>query len=196
MDPAYRRALWLVIGLNGAMFILEMLAGAWSGSKSLQADALDFLGDFLTYSLSFIAIGWTPPARARAALFKGTTLILLAIYVFGSTLYQVLMPTPPEPFTMGIVAMMAFGANLLSVLLLIRWRAGDANIRSVWLCSRNDMLANIAVLIAAMGVFGTGTAWPDLIVATLMAGLFLHSARLIIQHSIIELRGQCHHQPV
>jgi cation diffusion facilitator family transporter len=187
-DPHFRRALFLVVVINALMFVVEMLAGAWAGSMALKADALDFLADTFTYGLSFWALSWSARARAQAALFKGVTLLAMALYVLGATLYRFIDQIPPEPLVMSMVGIMALGANILAVLLLLKWRMGDANIRSVWLCSRNDMIGNLAVVAAAAGVFGLGTAWPDLIVAFLMAGLFTHSAVLIIRQARQEMK--------
>lgn len=180
LDPMYRRILWLVIAINAGMFALETLAGHWADSQALQADALDFFADALTYGLSLAVIGMPLRTRAKAALLKGVSLALMGLWVLGSTLYQTFILQVPHATVMGGMAILAFSANLASVLLLMRYKDGDANVRSVWLCSRNDMLGNAAVLVAALGVFGTGTAWPDLLVAVLMAGLFLYSAKSIL----------------
>lgn len=176
IDPTFRRALILVIIINAIMFMVDMCAGSMAGSRSLLADGLDFLGDTLTYSISLLALSWTTHARAHAAIFKSGLLVIMATYVFGSTLFQVFVFATPIAGIMGGVAVLALIANILSVLLVMRFRNGDANLRSVWLCSRNDMFGNLAVLAAAVGVFGTGSAWPDLIVAGLMSGLFLQTA--------------------
>jgi Co/Zn/Cd efflux system component len=185
-DPAYRRALWAVIAINAAMFVVEITAGFTSKSQALQADALDFLGDSMTYALSLFVIAKPPVWRANAALFKGVSLAALGLWVLASTVWQVFLDDVPEPLTMGIVGLLALAANLLSVLLLLRFRDGDANVQSVWLCSRNDAIGNIAVVIAASGVFATQTAWPDLLVAAIMASLFLTSSVRIIRRSIGE----------
>lgn len=188
MDPNYKRVLLIVIAINAAMFVVEMLAGRLSGSKALQADALDFLADSLTYGLSLAVIGSAATVRARAAMFKGISLSAMGLWVLGTTAYQVLVLGLPAAEIMGIVGVLALIANLASVILLMRYKDGDANVRSVWLCSRNDAIGNVAVVAAALGVWGSGTAWPDLIVAGLMAGLFLNSSVQIIGTSIHELR--------
>lgn len=188
MNPAYKRILWAVITMNGIMFLVETIAGHLADSQALQADALDFLGDTLTYGLSLAVIGMSLQVRAKAALLKGVSLAAMGIWVFGSTAYQTLILKTPEAEVMSIMAILAFAANLASVLLLMRYKDGDANVRSVWLCSRNDMLGNIAVMGAAIGVFGTGTAWPDLIVAAIMAGLFLTSATSILRQGWAEYK--------
>ena len=187
-SPVYRRVLWAVIAINAAMFGIEMAAGVMADSQALQADALDFLGDSLTYGLSLYVIGKSLRARTAAALFKGVTLALMGLWVFGDTLYAVLVLGVPRAEIMGLVGFLALAANLTSVLLLLRFRNGEANVRSVWLCSRNDAIGNVAVILAASGVWASGTAWPDLAVAAAMAGLFLWSATLIILQAVREYR--------
>ncbi|MFT5440098.1 MAG: Co/Zn/Cd efflux system component [Alphaproteobacteria bacterium] len=184
--PAYRRALWAVIAINATMFIVEITAGFTSRSQALQADALDFLGDSMTYALSLFVIARPPVWRTNAALFKGVSLAVLGLWVLASTVWRVFLDQVPEPLTMGIVGLLALAANLISVLLLLRFRDGDANVQSVWLCSRNDAIGNIAVVIAASGVFATRAAWPDLLVAAIMASLFLTSSVRIIRRSVGE----------
>lgn len=186
-SPAYKRALWTVIGINGVMFIVEMGAGIGAQSQALQADALDFLGDTLTYGLSLMVIGSALAVRARVALLKGLSLALMGLWVFGATAYRVIDGGVPEAPVMGIVGALALTANLASVAILLRFRDGDSNVRSVWLCSRNDAIGNVAVMIAAAGVWGTHRGWPDLIVAGAMAGLFLWSSVQIIRLALREL---------
>ena len=189
LTPAYKRILWLIIGINGVMFGVEMLAGIAAQSQALQADALDFLGDTLSYSISLWAIGQTIRVRSNAALLKGLSLTLMALWVMGSTVYRFFVLNNPDALTMGSVAIAAFAANLISVLLLVRYKDGDANVRSVWLCSRNDAIANLIVLVAASGVWYADSAWPDLIVAAIMAGLFLSSAWQITLQAVTEKRA-------
>ncbi|MFY0308488.1 cation transporter [Leisingera sp. D0M16] len=186
----YKRRLWLVIAINAGMFAVEMGAGQLSGSQALKADALDFLGDALTYGISLAVIGATLRTRALAALGKGISLLLMGLWVFGSTVYQVFYVGVPQAHIMGAIGFMALAANLISVLLLVRYKDGDANVRSVWLCSRNDAIGNVAVMIAALGVWGTATGWPDLIVAGIMAGLFLNSAFQILVQAVREWREE------
>jgi Co/Zn/Cd efflux system component len=186
MDPRYKRILWTVIAINAAMFIVEMTAGALAGSQALQADALDFLGDTLTYGLSLAVIGRSIVVRSNAALLKGASLLLMGAWVFGATAYQLLVLGVPSAGVMGGVGFLALAANVASVLLLARYKDGDANVRSVWLCSRNDAIGNVIVMIAALGVWGTATAWPDLAVAFIMAGLFLYSSMLILRQAWAE----------
>ena len=189
MSDDYKRRLWIVIALNAVMFTVEMGAGHMAQSQALQADALDFLGDAMTYGLSLAVIGASVRVRATAALAKGLSLLLMGLWVFGATLYRVFYVGVPTAEIMGLVGVLALLANLASVLLLIAYKDGDANVRSVWLCSRNDAIGNVAVLVAAFGVWGTASGWPDLIVAAIMAGLFLTSSAQIIAQSLRELRA-------
>jgi len=186
MSADYKRRLWLVIAINAIMFVVEMVAGHASKSQALQADALDFFGDALTYTISLAVIGSSVQVRANAALAKGVSLLLIGFWVFGSTVWQVFVVGVPKAEVMGLVGFLALLANVASVLLLVAYKDGDANVRSVWLCSRNDAIGNVAVMLAALGVWGTATAWPDLIVAAIMAGLFLSSAFQIIRQAHAE----------
>ncbi|NEX91147.1 cation transporter [Caulobacter sp. 17J65-9] len=185
---AFRGVLWLVVGMNAAMFAVEAVAGQLAGSMALQADALDFAGDTATYGLTLLAIGRALQFRAKAALFKGVTLAVMGIYVLGASLWRTFVEGAPEAVTMGVVGAMALAVNVAAAVMLARWRDGDANVRSVWLCSRNDAIGNVAVLAAAGVVAWTGTKWADLAVATVMAGLFLQSAVLITRQASDELR--------
>ncbi|HRY06900.1 MAG TPA: cation transporter [Hyphomicrobiaceae bacterium] len=188
IDPRYKRVLWTVIAINAAMFFVEMTAGQLSRSQALQADALDFLGDTLTYGISLAVIGRSLNVRANAALVKGVSLAAMGLFVFGSTLYQVLVRGVPSAEVMGAIGVMALAANVASVLLLMRYKDGDANVRSVWLCSRNDAIGNLAVMGAAVAVGLTQSAWPDLIVAAAMAALFLNSSAQILRQALSERR--------
>ena len=188
LSADYRRRLWLVIAINAGMFVVEMAAGAVAGSQSLQADALDFLGDSLTYGLSLAVIGAAVPVRAWTAFAKGVSLTVMGLWVLGSTAYHVLVLGIPRAEIMGIVGFLALAANVSSVMVLAKYRNGDANVRSVWLCSRNDAIGNVAVMLAALAVWGTATKWPDLIVAAIMASLFLWSSAQILRQSVRELR--------
>lgn len=186
----YRQALVVVIVINAAMFVVEILGGALAGSQALKADALDFLGDALTYGLSLWVIGRSLRTRASAALLKGISLAMMGIWVLGSTIWQVWVLGVPSAGIMGAIGVMALAANLASVLILLRYRDGDANVRSVWLCSRNDAIGNVAVIGAAVLVGITASPWPDLVVAALMAGLFLKSSVSIIRQAMGELRSE------
>jgi cation diffusion facilitator family transporter len=185
----YKRRLWMVIAINAIMFVVEVLAGAFADSQALRADALDFLGDAATYSLSLAVIGAPARTRANAALLKGLSLGVMAIWVLGSTIYQVFILGVPKAEVMGAIGALALAANIASVLLLMRYAQGDANVRSVWLCSRNDAIGNVAVMVAALAVWGTTTAWPDLIVAAIMASLFFWSSVQIVRQSRGELQN-------
>ena len=188
VDPRYKTVLWTVIGINGAMFVTELAAGQLAGSQALKADALDFLADTVTYGLSLAVIGASLAVRSKAALFKGLSLFLMALWVFGSTVYETMVLGVPRAEVMGVIGVMALAANLGSVFLLRRYKDGDANVRSVWLCSRNDAIGNVVVMVAALGVWGTATAWPDLIVAAVMAGIFLTSSVQILRQAWAEHR--------
>lgn len=189
LDPSYKRVLWAVIIINAAMFFVEMSAGKLAGSQALQADALDFLGDAFTYGLSLAVIGMSLKVRSTAALLKGASLLLMGLWVFGSTAYQFLVLGVPKAEIMGVIGFLALAANVASVLLLMRYKDGDANVRSVWLCSRNDAIGNVAVMVASAAVWLTTSAWPDLVVAIVMAGLFLRSSQLILIQAWQEYRS-------
>jgi Co/Zn/Cd efflux system component len=176
VSPAYKRVLWAVILINAAMFLVEVTAGVAARSQALKADALDFLGDSATYALSLFVIGRPLLWRSRAALLKGFSLAAFGVWVLASTAYEVLVVGVPAAAVMSAVGVLALAANVTSALLLMRWRDGDANVRSVWLCSRNDAIGNVAVVLAAGAVWLTGTGWPDLLVAAILASLFLTSA--------------------
>jgi Co/Zn/Cd efflux system component len=188
-DPAFRRILWIVLAINAAMFIVEIVAGLAAGSASLQADALDFLGDTASYAISLFVVGMALRYRGMAALAKGATMGLFGVWVLGTVVWHSVMGTVPEPLTMGVIGSAALVSNAICFGLLYAYRSGDANMRSVWVCSRNDVLGNLAVLLAALGVFGTGTGWPDLIVATVMALLAIQGAIVVIRHGIDELNS-------
>jgi cation diffusion facilitator family transporter len=187
LSSDYRRRLWAVIAINALMFLVEIGAGALAGSQALQADALDFAGDAATYGISLAVIGASIRTRSLAAIAKGLSLTIMGLWVFGSTAYRVLITGVPEAEIMGLVGFLALAANIGSVLILMRYREGDANVRSVWLCSRNDAIGNVAVMVAALGVWVTATKWPDLIVAAIMAALFLSSSFQILRQSLREM---------
>jgi len=189
MSAAYKRRLWLVIAINASMFAVEMAAGQAAQSQALKADALDFLGDALTYGLSLAVIGMAVRVRATAALVKGLSLLAMGGWVFGTTLYHVVYLGVPQAGIMGGIGFLALAANVASVLLLVSYKDGDSNVRSVWLCSRNDAIGNVAVMVAALGVWGSGTGWPDVIVAAVMAALFVNSAVQIIRQARGERRA-------
>jgi Co/Zn/Cd efflux system component len=180
--------LWAVLALNAGMFAVEVAAGLAAGSASLQADALDFLGDAANYSISLVVVGMALRYRALAAIAKGASMSLFGLWVLGTIVWHALQGTLPEPLTMGLVGFIALAVNAVSFGLLYAFRGGDANMRSAWVCTRNDVLGNLAVLLAAAGVLGTGTGWPDLIVAAIMAALALQGAWTVLRQASSELR--------
>ncbi|HEX2448612.1 MAG TPA: cation transporter [Methyloceanibacter sp.] len=184
----YRRVLWAILIVNAVMFAIEVAAGLAAGSASLQADALDFLGDAGNYAISLFVVGMALQYRAAAALLKGATMGLFGLWVMGITAWHAWHGTLPEAFTMGAVGTAALLANALSFGLLWAYRGGDSNMRSAWICTRNDVIGNLAVLLAAAGVLGTGTGWPDVAVAAIMATLALQGAYLVLTQSWSELR--------
>ena len=187
VDPRWRRALWIALVVNAGMFLGEIAAGEIADSRALQADALDFFGDAANYAISLGVAGLVLVWRARAALVKGITIAALGAYVIIGALISAFGSASPEPRIMGAVGVAALAANVGVALMLYRFRDGDANMRSVWICSRNDAIANLAVLAAAVGVLGTGTFWPDLVVAAIMATLGISGGVKIIRLALIEL---------
>ena len=187
-NTGYRRVLWAVLAINAAMFLVEIGAGVAAGSASLQADALDFFGDAANYAISLLVVGMVLRYRALAAFAKGTTMGLFGLWIIGTVIWHAFHGTLPNAYTMGAIGFAALAANAISFGLLWAYRDGDANMRSAWICTRNDVLGNLAVLLAAAGVFGTGTGWPDIIVAAIMASLALQGSWLVVQQSLRELR--------
>jgi Co/Zn/Cd efflux system component len=186
-SPRWRRVLWVALAINAAFFMAEIVAGAAAGSASLQADALDFFGDAANYAISLGVAGMALSWRARAAIVKGGTMVLFTLWVLGNTAWHAAHGTLPQAEIMGVVGIAALIANGGVALMLYRFRAGDASMRSVWICSRNDAVGNLAVMLAAMGVFGTGTGWPDVIVAAIMGGLGLWGGWQIVAQARAEL---------
>jgi len=195
-NVSYRRVLWAVLGINLTMFGVEVVAGLAAGSASLQADALDFLGDTANYIISLFVVGMPLRYRATAALVKGATMGAFGLWVLGTVIWHAVHGTLPNAFTMGAIGTAALIANAASFALLWAYRAGDANMRSAWVCTRNDVLGNLAVLLAALGVFATGTGWPDIIVASTMAALALQGAWIVISQSQAELHISAAHDIV
>ena len=188
-DPAYRRILWIALLLNAAMFAIE-IAGSWaSGSASLLADAIDFFGDAASYALSLAVLSLALAWRARASLLKAASMATFGLVVLGRVAWGFASGQPPEPLTMGGIALLALAVNVGVALMLYRYRRGDSNMRSVWICSRNDAIGNVAVALAALGVLGTGRAWPDLLVAAGMALLALTGAWSVMRQARRELAG-------
>lgn len=187
VPPGYARVLWIALVVNALMFLVEVAAGVAAGSVSLLADAIDFAGDAGNYALSLAVLSLGLVARARAALFKAACMLLFGVLVLARAGWSALAGDVPEPLTMGIVGVLALVANVAVAALLYAYREGDANMRSVWLCTRNDAIGNLAVLLAAVGVFGTGTRWPDLLVAAVMAGLALSAGLAVLRQARREL---------
>lgn len=189
-DPKWRRVLWIALIVNAAMFAVEIVAGAAADSRALQADALDFLGDSANYAISLGVAGMALAWRARAALLKAATMLAFGLWVLGSAAWGVVAGSAPHAETMGLIGALALAANVAVALMLFRYRAGDANMRSVWICSRNDAIGNLAVMGAAMGVFGTGQSWPDLIVAAIMAALAIWGSIAVFRQARSELAAR------
>ena len=186
---SYRRVLWIALFANAAMFGIELVASVFSGSTALAADAADFLGDSANYALSLGALAIGGAWLSRVALLKGMAMSAYGVGVLAYAGWRAWLGVPPEPLTMGVVGLLALAVNFGVAVLLYRFREGDANMRSVWLCTRNDVIANILVLIAAAGVFSTGTVWPDVGVAAILAFLGLSSGRIVIRQARAELRA-------
>jgi Co/Zn/Cd efflux system component len=187
-DTRARRVLWTVLALNAAMFVIEVGAGLGAGSVSLQADALDFLGDSASYAISLFVLGRAPRWRTASAGLKGLAMAGFGLWVIGATVWSLIARGVPDAAVMGSVGALALVVNVFCAVLLFRFRGGDANMRSVWLCSRNDAIGNFAVMAAASGVFATGTGWPDLAVAAIMASLALYASVLVLAHVAREWR--------
>lgn len=185
--PRYRKILWIALIVNAAMFLIEMGAGVQAGSLSLLADAVDFAGDALNYAVSLAVLASALAWRAHAALLKAVSMMGFGLYVLGAAVWSVWDGGVPQATTMGAVALLALVVNVAVAWMLYAFREGDANMRSVWLCSRNDAIGNVAVFMAALGVFGTGSAWPDLAVASLMAALALHGGWTVLRQALGEL---------
>ena len=197
-NPRFRMVLWIALVANFAMFLVEIIASHLGDSMSLQADALDFFGDSANYAISLFVVGMALTARARASLFKSATMALFGIWVIGSSIYRAVVGSSPEPIMMGSVALMALVVNVGVAALLFAYRNGDSNRQSIWLCSRNDAIGNVAVMLAAAGVFASSSRWPDLAVAALIAGLNLSAALRVMRLARGELqqtRDECELHP-
>ncbi|MBD3641452.1 MAG: cation transporter [Marinobacter sp.] len=181
--PGFRKALWIALWVNLAMFLVEGIASIQSGSVSLMADAIDFFGDSANYILSLSVLSMGMLWRGRAAMIKGLTMAAFGLVVWARAIWVAQSGITPEPLTMGAVGLLALAANVSVAVMLFRFRDGDSDMRSVWLCSRNDAISNIAVMGAALGVFGTGTAWPDLIVAAIMGSLAVTAGISVVRHA-------------
>jgi Co/Zn/Cd efflux system component len=188
-DPRFRKILWIALWINAAMFVVEVAGGFVSGSVSLLADAVDFAGDAANYGLSLAVLTMGALWRARGALVKGCSMGIYGVFVLALAAWNVFTGSVPESLTMGVIALLALAANITVAMMLYVYRAGDADMRSVWLCSRNDAIGNLAVILAAAGVFGTGAAWPDLIVAAIMGGLAVWSGQSVMRQALSEIRN-------
>ena len=182
------RFLWLVLGINASMFVVELSVGLLAGSVSLLADSLDMLGDTLVYSFSLFVIGRTAIWRARSALLKGCIMAAFGLGVLAQGLYKLAVPVPPEAGLMGATALLALAANAACLVLLTRHRRDDINMRSTWLCSRNDIVANSGVILAAGATLLTPSIWPDLIVSLIITAVFLRSAATVVTEALRDLR--------
>ena len=190
-NPLFRRILWFALASNAVMFAVELIASFISGSVSLQADALDFFGDAVNYSITLFVLGMALRARAKAALFKSATMAAFGLWVIGSAIYRAAAGgAAPDAAMMGVIGTLALVVNICVAVMLYRYRSGDSNMRSIWLCSRNDALGNIAVMLAAGGVFATATGWPDILVATLIASLNLSAAAHVLRQALTELQRE------
>lgn len=187
VDGRYRRILWVALIINALMFAVEIFAGLEANSSSLMADSIDFFGDAANYGISLFVLGMALSWRAKASLIKGLTMALFGVWIAGVTLKHALAGTVPDAPVMGGIGLLALLANSTVALTLYRYRQGDSNMRSVWICSRNDALGNIAVMLAALGVFGTQSGWPDFIVATIMATLALWGGIQVMKYAMKEL---------
>ncbi len=188
LNPLFRRVLWIALIANFTMFLVEIVASRLGDSLSLQADALDFFGDSANYAISLFVVGMALSARAKASLFKGASMALFGIWVVGSAVYRVFTDSAPDPGTMSVIALLALLVNVAVAAMLYRFRDGDSNRQSVWLCSRNDAIGNVAVMLAAAGVFASGSRWPDLVVAAIIAALNIGAAQRVVRLAIAELR--------
>lgn len=191
-NPRYRRVLWVALGVNAMMFVIELAASFGAGSVALLADSIDFAGDAANYGLSLVVLGASVATRAKASLVKAATMAAFGVFVIGQTAWRWWLGAVPEAFTMGAVSVLALAANVGVAWMLYAWREGDSNVRSVWLCSRNDAIGNMAVLVAALLVGTTGSAWPDLVVAVAMAVLALQASVSVWRQARYELRHAAH----
>lgn len=188
VSPGFHRALWVALAINLVMFVVEITSGLRSGSVALLADAIDFAGDAANYGITLVVLSMGLVWRSRAAMAKGLSMLAFGVFVLGRAGWTIYAGVVPEPLTMGVIGALALVANVVVALMLYAFRQGDSNMRSVWLCSRNDALGNVAVMIAAAGVFGTGSGWPDFVVALIMAGLALSAGFSVVRQARQELR--------
>lgn len=187
-NSKFRMALWIALWINLSMFLVELIGGAYAHSSALWADSLDFFGDAVNYGISLAVLGASLYWRATVALIKGLTMAAFGLVVMAKVIYAYLLGIPPEAITMGIIGAIALLANVITAVILYVFRDGDSNMKSVWLCSRNDAIGNVAVIFAAIGVFGTGSLWPDMIVAVIMASLGLTAGYQVVKQALQERR--------
>lgn len=187
-NSKFRMALWIALWINLSMFLVELIGGAYAHSSALWADSLDFFGDAVNYGISLAVLGASLYWRATVALIKGLTMAAFGLVVMAKVIYAYLLDIPPEAITMGIIGAIALLANVITAVILYAFRDGDSNMKSVWLCSRNDAIGNVAVIFAAIGVFGTGSLWPDMIVAVIMASLGLTAGYQVVKQALQERR--------
>lgn len=187
-NSKFRMALWIALWINLSMFLVELVGGAYAHSSALWADSLDFFGDAVNYGISLAVLGASLYWRATVALIKGLTMAAFGLVVMAKVIYAYLLDIPPEAITMGIIGAIALLANVITAVILYAFRDGDSNMKSVWLCSRNDAIGNVAVIFAAIGVFGTGSLWPDMIVAVIMASLGLTAGYQVVKQALQERR--------
>lgn len=188
-DPIFRRVLWIALVANFTMFVVEMVASQLGDSLSLQADALDFFGDSANYAISLFVVGMALSVRAKASLVKGASMALFGSWVVGGAVYRAFTDSAPDPATMSAIALLALLVNVAVAGMLYRFRDGDSNRQSIWLCSRNDAIGNVAVMLAAAGVFASGSRWPDLVVAAIIAALNIGAAKRVVRLARAELRA-------
>jgi len=187
VDLRFRRILWIALLTNFTMFIVEFAASWWGDSMALRADALNFFGDATNYGISLFVLGMALQRPAYAAVFKGITMAAFGLWVIVSAVERAFTGSAPDPFAMGGIAVLALAVNVSVAMMLYRYRGGDSNMRSIWLCSRNDAIGNTSVMVAATGVLALGSRWPDLLVATLIAALNLSAALQVARQALREL---------
>ena len=185
-NSKFRTALWIALIINISMFAVEVIGGAYANSSALWADALDFFGDAVNYAISLAVLGASLYWRATVALLKGITMVLFGFVIIAKVIYVYMQGIAPEALTMGMIGILALIANVVSAAVLYAFRDGDSNMKSVWLCSRNDAIGNVAVILAAFGVFGTGSLWPDIVVASIMAVLGVSAGYQVIKQALSE----------
>jgi Co/Zn/Cd efflux system component len=187
VSAEYRKVLWICLIANAVMFVVQMIASYAAHSVSLLANSADFLSDAANYGISLYVLDQSLRQRAKASLFKGISLGLVGLWVAFETLHHALQPEMPEPLIMAVISVVALAANVGCAVLLYKYRGGDSNRESVWICSRNDAIGNIAVMIAAAGVFASSTIWPDIIVAAILGWLAVSGSWRIIKLAKKEL---------